>query len=105
MRWPQCVVQPIVLEIRPVEIVPEELYKAEQTVSATQHTGIIKEILFAVLQMPLVTPLIDIVTGELFVAIQTALEIPHTEITRAIQLGVQPIVLEIQPIGTIMGTE
>ena len=105
MRWPQCVVQPIVLGIRPVEIVRAVQFEAEQTVSAIPHTEIIKEIPFAVLQMPLVTPLIDIVTGELFVAIQTALEIPHTEITGETPSGVQPIVLEIQPIGTTMGTE
>ena len=105
MRWLRCAALKTALATRPVEIVPAELYEAEQTVSATQHTGIIKEILFAVLQMPLVTPLIDIVTGELFVAIQTASEIPHTEITGVTQLGVQPIVLEIQPIGTTMGTE
>ena len=105
MRWPRCVVPKTALATRPVEIVPAELYEAEQTVSAIPHTEIIKEILFAVLQMPLVTPLIDIVTGELFVAIQTALEIPHTEIIGETPSGVQPIVLEIQPIGTTMGTE
>ena len=105
MRWQRCVVPKIALATRPVKIVPAEPYEAEQTVSAIPHTEIIKEILFAVLQMPLVTPLIDIVTGGLFVAIQTALEIPHTEITGVTQLGVQPIVLEIQPIGTTMGTE
>jgi hypothetical protein len=105
MRWLRCVALKTALATRPVEIVPAELYEAEQTVSAIPHTEIIKEILFAVQQMPLVTPLIDIVTGELFVATQTALEIPHTEITGVTQSGVQPIVLETQPIGTTMGTE
>lgn len=65
MRWLRCVALKTALATRPVEIVPAELYEAEQTVSA----------------------------------------IPHTEIIGETPSGVQPIVLEIKPIGTTMGTE